>query len=176
MSRSFGFTVAGMLTSALIAGACGGKGEAPGGAGQASAAAPPAAASVPAATTPAAGADGRAVYQRTCVTCHQQNGQGIQGTFPPLAENPVVAGDKARLINLVLHGLSGPVMVKGVRYNNVMPPWKTLSDADMAAVLTYVRSNFGNTADAVAPAEVAAQRAATASRTSMWTAAELDLH
>jgi mono/diheme cytochrome c family protein len=113
---------------------------------------------------------------RTCVTCHQQNGQGIQGTFPPIAENPVVTGDKARLIRLVLHGLTGPVMVKGTRYNNVMPPWKTLSDAEMAAVLTYVRSNFGNTADAVTAAEVAAERAATASRTTMWTAADLDLH
>ena len=115
------------------------------------------------------------MFLRTCVTCHQQNGQGIQGTFPPLAENAVVAGDKARLIRLVLHGLSGQVTVKGVRYNNVMPPWKSLSDADMAAVLTYVRSNFGNSADAVTAAEVAAQRAATASRTAMWTPREIGL-
>jgi mono/diheme cytochrome c family protein len=121
------------------------------------------------------GADGRAVFMRTCVTCHQQNGEGIQGAFPPLAENPVVAGDKVRLVRLLLHGLTGPVMVKGQRYNNVMPPWKSLTDAEMAAVLTFVRSNFGNTADAVTEAEVAAQRAATASRRGMWTARELDL-
>jgi mono/diheme cytochrome c family protein len=56
-----------------------------------------------------------------------------------------------------------------------MPPWKTLSDADMAAVLTYVRSTFGNAADAVTPVEVAEQRAATASRTTMWTAREIGL-
>ena len=135
------------------------------------------AAAAPAATVTAtpAGGDGRAVFARTCATCHQQNGQGIQAAFPPLAENPVVTGDKARLIRLVLHGLSGQVTVKGQRYNNVMPPWKTLSDADMAAVLTYVRSTFGNAADAVTPVEVAEQRAATASRTTMWTAREIGL-
>jgi mono/diheme cytochrome c family protein len=55
-----------------------------------------------------------------------------------------------------------------------MPPWKSLSDADMAAVLTYVRSSFGNHADAVTPEEVARERAATAGRTTMWTVAELE--
>lgn len=175
MSLRFGMR----FTTALVAGvavlsACG-KGSETGGtpeAGAQAAATPATAAPAPAAAT----ADGRAVFMRTCVTCHQQNGQGIQGTFPPIAENAVITGDKARLIRLALHGLSGPVMVKGVQYNNVMPPWKSLSDAEMAAVLTYVRSNFGNTADAVTAAEVAAERAATASRTTMWTAAELDLH
>ena len=132
-------------------------------------------ASATVAAVPAGDTDGRAVFMRSCVTCHQQNGAGIQGAFPPLAENPVVAGDKTRLIRLVLHGLSGPVMVKGQRYNNVMPPWKTLSDADMAAVLSYVRSSFGNTGESVTAAEVAEQRAATASRTTMWTAREIGL-
>ncbi len=163
---------AGMLfvACALVA-ACAKGSETPGGAADTAKAAGPAPAAPAAAT-----ADGRAVFMRTCVTCHQQNGQGIQGTFPPIAENPVATGDKAVLIRMVLHGLSGPVTVKGVRYNNVMPPWKSLSDAELAAVLTYVRSNFGNTADAVTPEEVARERAATASRTTMWTPAELGLH
>jgi mono/diheme cytochrome c family protein len=163
-----------LLACALVA-ACAKGSESPAaGSGTAATGAP--AATVTPAVTAAAGADGRAVFMRTCVTCHQQNGQGIPGTFPPISGNAIVSGDKTRLIRLVLHGLSGPVMVKGVQYNNVMPPWKSLSDAEMAAVLTYVRSNFGNTGDAVTAAEVAAQRAATASRTTMWTAAELDLH
>jgi mono/diheme cytochrome c family protein len=136
----------------------------------------PSVAAATATPAPAATADGRAVFMRTCVTCHQQNGAGIQGSFPPLVENPVVVGDKGLLIRLVLHGLSGPVTVKGQSYNNVMPPWKSLSDAEMAAVLTFVRSNFGNAAEAVTPEEVAAQRAATRSRTTMWTAGELGLH
>jgi mono/diheme cytochrome c family protein len=85
-----------------------------------------------------------------------------------------VAGTPDKLITIVLHGLSGPIVVKGQRYNNVMPPWKSLADTDIAAVLTYVRSNFGNTAGPVTADEVAAIRAATASRTAMMTAAELE--
>ena len=126
------------------------------------------------ATTNAASQDGRAVFQRTCATCHQQNGQGIRGAFPPLVGSPFVTGDKARLVRLVLHGLTGQLVVGGARYNSVMPPWKTLSDAELAAVLTYVRSNFGNTAGPVTPQDVAQQRAATASRATMWTVAEIE--
>lgn len=127
-----------------------------------------------AATTNAATQDGRAVFNRTCATCHQQNGQGIRGAFPPLVGSPFVTGDKARLVRLVLHGLTGQLVVGGARYNNVMPPWKTLSDAELAAVLTYVRSSFGNTAGPVTPQDVAQQRAATASRATMWTVAEIE--
>jgi mono/diheme cytochrome c family protein len=126
------------------------------------------------ATTNAATQDGRAVFQRTCATCHQQNGQGIRGAFPPLAASPFVTGDTGRLVRLVLHGLTGQLVVGGARYNSVMPPWKTLSDAELAAVLTYVRSNFGNTAGPVTPQDVAQQRAATAARTTMWTVAEIE--
>lgn len=171
-----------VLAAGVLAVACGkSSSSSAAAAGRADSASQPAAAAAPSAMSTVAeaaavgGADGRAVFMRSCVTCHQQNAEGIQGAFPPLAENPVVTGDKARLIRLVLHGLSGPVMVKGQRYNNVMPPWKSLTDAEMAAVLTFVRSNFGNAADAVTAAEVAAQRAATASRRGMWTARELDL-
>jgi mono/diheme cytochrome c family protein len=117
--------------------------------------------------------DGRAVFGRTCATCHQQNGQGMRGAFPPLAGSPYVNGDKARLIRIVLHGLNGQLVLHEQRYNGVMPPWKSLSDADMAAVLTYVRNNFGNAAGPVTAQEVARQRAATASRKTMMTVAEL---
>lgn len=124
--------------------------------------------------TNAATQDGRAVFQRTCATCHQQNGQGIRGAFPPLTASPFVTGDADRLIRLVLHGLTGQLVVGGARYNSAMPPWKTLSDAELAAVLTYVRGSFGNTAGPVTPQDVARQRAATASRTTMWTVAEIE--
>lgn len=144
-------------------------------------AAPPAAAPAPAApaadtsnaTASAGGADGQAVYGRTCVTCHQANGQGMPGAFPPLADSEWVSGDKNRVIRIVLHGLQGPITVKGQQYNNAMTPWKSLSDAEIAAVVSYVRSNFGNNASPVTAQEVAAQRAATASRTTPYTAAEL---
>ncbi len=143
-------------------------------AGTVSAAAAATATVAASATTNAATQDGRAVFRRTCATCHQQNGQGIRGAFPPLVGSPFVTGDKGRLVRLVLHGLTGQLVVGGVRYNNVMPPWKTLSDAELAAVLTYVRSNFGNTAGPVTPQDVAQQRAATASRATMWTVAEIE--
>ncbi len=117
---------------------------------------------------------GQAVYGRTCVTCHQVTGRGQPGTFPPLTGSEYLNGDKARLIKLVLHGLTGPLTVGGQRYNGIMPPWKgQLNDAEVAAVLTYARSNFGNTAGPVTEVEVRTQRAATAGRNTPFTVAEL---
>jgi len=142
----------------------------------AAAPADPGAAPAPAPAAPAGGttADGRAVYTRTCQTCHQATGQGMPGAFPPLANSEYVTGDKARLIRIVLHGLTGPITVNGQRYNSTMAPWKHLSDAEIAAVTTYVRSSFGNSASAVTAEEVAQVRAATANRTSAYTVGELE--
>src|SRR6185369_1965563 len=108
---------------------------------------------------------GRAVYNMpTCVACHQDNGQGTPGQFPPLAGSEwVLAPDPSRIIRIVLDGLSGPVQVKGQTFNNAMTPWRTtLSDEQIAHVLTYVRRNWGNDAPPVKPEEVAAVRKATA--------------
>jgi mono/diheme cytochrome c family protein len=158
-----------LIVTAALAAACGGdRGAQSGAARETTSAATPAAA--------APSADGRAVFARTCQTCHQVNGMGLAPSFPPLAGSEVVTGEKTRLIRIALHGLMGPITVGGKRFNNVMPPWKALSDADMAAVLTFVRSNFGNTGSAVTPEEVAAERAATASRTQPWAPGDLGLH
>lgn len=127
----------------------------------------------PAAAGQQAAVSGAAIFQRTCQTCHQANGMGMPGTFPPLAGSEIVTADKAMVIRLALHGLQGPITVKGQRYNNVMPPWKSLSDAEMAAVLTYARSSFGNNASAVTAEEVGQERTATSSRTTPWTIQEL---
>jgi mono/diheme cytochrome c family protein len=155
--------------------ACGGgEASSSSGSGQPAAAAPAAAAAQPAAAQPAAGDQGQGVYVRVCATCHQRNGNGLPGSFPPLAGSDYANGDPARLIKIVLHGLQGPLVVRGQRYNNVMPPWKSLSDQEIAAALTYVRSNFGNTAAPVTAEQVAQVRAATASRTTMWTVRELE--
>jgi mono/diheme cytochrome c family protein len=98
----------------------------------------------------------------------------MPNAFPPLENSPFVNGDKATLIKLVLNGMIGPLTVNGARFNGVMPPWKgQLNDADVAAVLTYVRSNFTNTSGPVSAEEVATQRAATASRNTPFTASEL---
>ncbi len=119
-------------------------------------------------------ADGAAVFSGRCAACHQATAQGLPGVFPPLAGSEYVNGDPARVARLVLRGLSGPVTVKGATYNGAMPAWADqLKDAEVAAVLTYLRSHFGNDASAVTADLVARERAATASRTAPWTAAEL---
>lgn len=106
---------------------------------------------------------GADVYSREghCITCHQPDGNGLPAAFfPPIAGSEWVTGSKERLITLTLHGLMGPINVKGVDYPGVVPmtPFKGLSDQEIAAVLTYVRNNFGNKAGPVMPDEVKAVR------------------
>ena len=99
------------------------------------------------------------LYYLYCGVCHQQNGKGASGRFPPLAGTDWVTGDKQRLISLVIQGAEGEMEVNGVTYNNVMPQHGFLSDRDLAEVLTYIREHFGNTASAASEDEVAQVRA-----------------
>ena len=122
----------------------------------------------------AAAVDGASVYSSRCAACHQATGQGLPGAFPPLAGSEFVTGDEERLVRIVLRGLTGPVTVRGQTFNGAMPAWAdVLSDAEIAAVLTYVRSAWGNAAEAVAADKVAEERRGTASRTTPWTVGEL---
>ena len=101
--------------------------------------------------------DGGKVYQTNCSSCHQANGQGVAGTFPPLAGNPVVSGDATKVIHIVKYGLNGKVDVKGTSYNGMMPAWgQQLSNGDIAAVVSYIRSSWGNTGSVVSESDVAA--------------------
>ncbi|HEU0224681.1 MAG TPA: cytochrome D1 domain-containing protein [Steroidobacteraceae bacterium] len=102
---------------------------------------------------------GEKAYQSACMACHQQNGKGLPGAFPPLAGSDYLKADKHRAIKNVLQGLTGPVVVNGVSYNSVMPPMPQLSDAEIANALTYVLNSWGNAWGVVSPAEVAAVRA-----------------
>jgi nitrite reductase (NO-forming) len=102
-------------------------------------------------------AAGGRLYKTYCMGCHQAEGQGIQGTFPPLAKSDYLA-DKSRAIAAVLSGLTGPIEVNGQRYNGVMPPMGHLKDDEIADILSYVCQSWGNEADAVSAADVAAQR------------------
>jgi mono/diheme cytochrome c family protein len=136
----------------------------------------------PAATTPSAtvasatpnvDSIGRAVYA-TCTTCHMVNGEGVTGAFPPLAGSSIVTGPPEIPVAIVLHGMMGPLTVKGVKYDGMMTPWGPMfNDVQVAAVVTYIRSQWGNSAPAVEPELVARVRAAHASRTAMWTWDEL---
>jgi mono/diheme cytochrome c family protein len=117
---------------------------------------------------------GKAVYSSICQACHQANGGGVPGTFPPLAKSEWVAGSEKRLVAIILKGLQGPITVEGKQYNNVMPPQgDALSDEKIAAVASYVRANFGNSAPEITAAKVAAARAEFASHTGAFTEADL---
>jgi len=96
---------------------------------------------------------GKIVYESNCLACHQIDGSGVPQLNPPLIDTDYVKGDKTRLINVVLKGLQG-AEVDGQVYDNPMPPFDFLSDDEVAAVLTYVRSNFNNKASAVKKEEV----------------------
>jgi mono/diheme cytochrome c family protein len=102
---------------------------------------------------------GQQVYESTCITCHQKDGGGVPHLNPPLIKTEYVLGDKSRLIQIVLKGLNKPIEIEGETYTNVMPAQTQLNDQQIADVLTYVRSNFGNKASAVTVAEVKAERA-----------------
>ena len=105
--------------------------------------------------------DGKQIYAAKCTACHQANGLGVAGVFPPLAGAEWVVGDEKVLASILLHGVQGELVVKGNTYNGVMPAFGTLADGEIAAVLTYIRSDWGNQAPVITAAMVAAQREAT---------------
>jgi nitrite reductase (NO-forming) len=104
---------------------------------------------------------GGALFAGTCSVCHQANGEGLAGVFPPLAKSDFLTKDHTKAIAVVINGLSGPVKVNGKDYNSVMPPMSQLSDDAVANILTYVTNSWGNTGDQVTQAQVAKVRAST---------------
>ena len=101
---------------------------------------------------------GKAVFNANCAACHQPDGKGLKGAFPPLARSDFLHGDRREVIGAALFGLSGPITVNGEEYNGVMPSLGHLEDADLAAALTYVFGSWGNELAAVSVDEVAAVR------------------
>ncbi|MDA3934628.1 MAG: c-type cytochrome [Gammaproteobacteria bacterium] len=100
---------------------------------------------------------GEQVYGRVCSACHQPNGQGLSGAFPPLADSDYLQADPLRSVGHILHGLSGAIEVNGQTYNSVMPPMDYLSDEDIASAVTYVLQTW-NDGGAIQLAEVATLR------------------
>jgi mono/diheme cytochrome c family protein/glucose/arabinose dehydrogenase len=117
-------------------------------------------------------ARGRRLYVN-CLSCHQGDGRGLYPVYPPLVESEFVRGDPSRLISIVLHGLEGPITVRGLRYQQSMPPVSLGSDEDIAAVLTYVRHAWGNESPAVTPSMVSKVRESTRDRQGPLRAADL---
>ena len=117
---------------------------------------------------------GQAVYSRTCIACHQPTGLGIPPVFPPLAGSEWVSKDASIAVRNIVNGMQGPITVKGVTYNSMMPPVAGLTDKDIADVVNYVNNSWGNTGAIVTEAEVAAIKKKYADRKTPWTAAEYD--
>jgi mono/diheme cytochrome c family protein len=103
---------------------------------------------------------GERVYNNTCAACHQASGKGVPGSFPPLAGSNWVEGRAENVIAIVSQGLKGPIKVKGDTYNGSMPAFGAqLSNAELAAVISFVRSEWGNDASAINTGSVEELRA-----------------
>ncbi|MBM3836737.1 MAG: c-type cytochrome [Verrucomicrobia bacterium] len=125
-------------------------------------------------------AKGEVLYTQLCVACHQGNGMGSPGQFPPLAGSEWVIGSPDRLIRIVLHGPTGPFKVKGVDWNpatamvpfgSAFPPDQV--DANIAAILTFIRQSWGNKAPPIKLEDVKRVREETKDRAAPWTMDEL---
>lgn len=99
--------------------------------------------------------NGAQLYAANCEKCHQPKGTGIPGAIPPLAHNPTVTGNAENVIEIVKYGKSGRLRVKGATYDGTMPAWRgQLDDAQIASVVSYIRSAWGNRASAVTKQQV----------------------
>ena len=97
---------------------------------------------------------GETLYQTNCGGCHQANGQGLTGAFPPLAASDYIAKNPKGVLDVTLKGLSGKLVVNGVEYNNTMPAMSHLSDGDLSAILSYVLNSWGNSGGKITAKEV----------------------
>lgn len=112
---------------------------------------------------------GEEIYAARCVSCHQANGQGVTGVFPPLVASEWVTQDPETPIRILLLGIQGEIEVKGNVYNNVMPAFgQTLSNEEIAIVLTYIRNEWGNDASEISEAQVTEMAANLGGRTDPW--------
>lgn len=102
--------------------------------------------------------DGATVYTANCVACHQANGQGLAGAFPPLDGSEWVLTDARIPAQILVHGVQGEMVIMGSTYSGVMPAMAHLSDEELAAVLNYIRSSWSNNASAVDAAYFASMR------------------
>jgi mono/diheme cytochrome c family protein len=119
--------------------------------------------------------EGKKAYNTYCAACHQATGVGAPGQFPPLAKSDWVNVEGPnRIVRIVLNGLGGPITVNGVEYNNNMLAWRDqLTDRQIAAILSYIRNDWGNKGSLVQPEEVKKIRDATKDKGEPWKASEL---
>lgn len=123
-------------------------------------------------------AEGRALYQKACAACHGLTGEGLPNLAPPLLDSEWTSGPTDRLIQIILHGLEGPIEVNGRKYEPPailpsMPAVDSLADTEIAAVLSYVTRELGQVARTNTADQVTVIRNRHAGRQTPWTAAEL---
>ena len=120
---------------------------------------------------------GAKVYRNQCAQCHQADGNGVLGVYPPLVASNWVTGHPQVVSRILINGLNGPIIVKGSNYNGNMPAFGSsgldLSDKDIAGVITYIRQEWGNSASDVTAATIAEYRDLYAGRSVPWQAADL---
>ncbi|WP_276388902.1 PQQ-dependent sugar dehydrogenase [Eudoraea chungangensis] len=101
---------------------------------------------------------GQKLYFTHCAACHRPDGKGNLGQIPPMINSDWVSGDKSRLIDVMLLGLSKPIEVDGIIYEGEMPAYKNLSDTEIADILNYIRVEFGSSPGNIIAADVLHQR------------------
>ena len=120
---------------------------------------------------------GAKVYRNQCAQCHQADGNGVLGVYPPLVASSWVTGHPQVVSRILINGLNGPILVKGSKYNGNMPAFGSsglaLSDKDIAGVITYIRQEWGNSASDVTVATIAEYSDLYAGRSVPWQAADL---
>ena len=117
---------------------------------------------------------GAELYKSICLTCHQADGGGITGIYPPLAQSEWITGDVSVPYRIIEHGVMGEITVRGLKYSNVMAKQGyQLSDIEMMNILNHIRTHFGNAAPIVSLEQVTSLREQYKTRKKMWTASEL---
>lgn len=104
--------------------------------------------------------DGKTIYNQWCMPCHQQDGSGVPGMNPPLYNSTAVSGNKQLLIQWILKGTTEKKAINDTWYSNNMPPQDFLKDEEIAAVLTFIRTSFGNKSSKIVTRDVTTMRIA----------------
>jgi mono/diheme cytochrome c family protein len=112
----------------------------------------------PAPAAPGAAVDGKALFAAQCAACHQATGLGLPGVFPPLDGSEWVQGEPRVLANILLHGITGEITVKGAKFQGAMPSFQQLSDDELAGIASFIRGNWSNKAGGLAPDLFAKER------------------
>jgi mono/diheme cytochrome c family protein len=102
---------------------------------------------------------GEAAFRKSCLTCHQADGSGVPGMYPPLNHAEKIMGPPEEIIKVILYGLKGPTVINGVTYSQPMPPQSLLNDSTIAVLVNYVKKRWGGSESAVTQEEVRKIRA-----------------